>query len=138
MSEPPVYSEFHPRWYRTRVSTYWWLKRASYLVFILREVSSVFIVWFVVFTLVQIRAVSQGPDSYQQFLSWCRHPVILGLNVVSLCFVAIHSITWFNLAPKAMVVRWRGQRVPAKWIVASNYALWALVSALVVWMIFGA
>jgi fumarate reductase subunit C len=136
MSEPPIYSEFHPRWYRSRVSTYWWLKRASYLVFILREVSSVFIAWFVVFTLLQVAAVSQGVANYQQFQSWCRQPAVLVLNGVSLGFVMIHAITWFNLAPKAMVVRWRGRRVPPTWIVAANYALWALVSALVVAIIF--
>jgi fumarate reductase subunit C len=138
MSEPPVYreySEYHPRWHRTRVSTYWWLQRGAYLVFILRELSSVFIAWFVVFTLLQIHAVSQGAESYQQFLALCRHPLIFVLNAVSFVFVVIHSITWFNLAPKALVVRLRGQRVPPAWIVAGNYGLWALVSAAVAWII---
>ncbi len=37
------YTPFHPRWYRARVSTYWWLKRRSYFVFILRELSSLFV-----------------------------------------------------------------------------------------------
>jgi fumarate reductase subunit C len=138
MSESPVYSEYHPRWYRRRVSTYWWLQRGSYLVFILRELSSAFIAWFVVFTLLQIHAVSRGPENYQRFLALCQHPVILVVNIVALVFVLIHSITWFNLAPKAMVVRLRGQRVPPVWIVASNYGLWALVSAVVAWIILGA
>src|SRR5262245_45899418 len=45
----PAYTEFPPSWYRPRISTYWWLKRRAYLTFILRELSSVCVAWFVVF-----------------------------------------------------------------------------------------
>ena len=38
-------TEYLPRSYHTRVSTYWWLKRWAYLKFILREASSVFVAW---------------------------------------------------------------------------------------------
>src|SRR5713101_5793515 len=55
----PAYTLNHPRWYRKRVSTYWWLQRWEYLRFVLREVSSVFVAWFVVLTLLQIYAVSR-------------------------------------------------------------------------------
>ena len=27
-----AYTEYHPRWYRRRVSTWWWLARWSYLI----------------------------------------------------------------------------------------------------------
>ena len=74
MSEAPRYTEFHPRWYRPRVSTYWWLGRRSYLAFILREVSSVFVAWSVVFLLLLVVAVSGGEESYPQFLNWAGGP----------------------------------------------------------------
>jgi fumarate reductase subunit C len=135
MTEPPVYTEYHPRWYRPRTSTYWWLKRRAYLAFILRELSSAFIAWFVVYLLLLVRAVSRGEASYLQFLNWSASPTIMLLNVVSLFFVVFHAVTWFNLAPRAMVVRLRGQRVPGSWIAAANYAAWALASALVAWII---
>ncbi|MBI1902834.1 MAG: fumarate reductase subunit C [Planctomycetia bacterium] len=137
MNEQPKYTDFHPRWFRRRMSTYWWLKRWSYVMFILRELSSVFIAWSIVFLLLLTRAVSQGQEGYEQFLAWSKNPVVVGLNVISLLFVGFHAVTWFNLAPKAMVVRLRGRRVPALWIAGSNYAAWALVSALVAWLILG-
>jgi len=137
MSEKSAYTQFHPRWYRTRVSTFWWLQRRSYLLFILRELSSIFVAWFVVFLLLLVHAVSQGDDEYQQFLAWSANPWVLLLNLVALCFVVLHAITWFNLAPKAMVVRLRGKRVPPVWIAGSNYLAWALVSALVAWLLLG-
>jgi fumarate reductase subunit C len=137
MNDRPAHTAYHPRWHRTRMSTYWWLQRPSYLAFILRELSSVFVAWFVVFLLLLVRAVSQGEAQYQAFLGWAAHPGILFVNLVSLFFVVFHAVTWFNLAPQAMVVRLRGQRVPGTWIAAANYAAWALVSALVAWMLLG-
>jgi fumarate reductase subunit C len=119
------------------MSTWWWLQRWSYFAFILRELSSVFIAWFVVYLLLLVRAVSQGAVSYHHFLSWSASPVILLLNVVSLFFVVFHAITWFNLAPQAMVVHLRGKRVPGTWIAAFNYTAWALVSAVVAWLVLG-
>ena len=137
MSEQPGYTEYHPRWYRPRMSTYWWLQTWSYLAFILRELSSVCIAWFVVYLLLLVRAVSQGDRGYQQFLNWSGSPFVLLLNLVSLLFVVFHAITWFNLAPQAMAVRLRGKRVPGTWIAASNYLAWALLSALVAWLLLG-
>lgn len=137
MSEQPVYTPFHPRWLRSRPSTYWWLKRRAYLAFITRELSSIFIAWFIVYLLLLIRAVSQGDASYRQFLDWSRHPLVLLLNVVTLFFVLFHAVTWFNLAPKAMVVRLGGKRVPASMISASNYLAWAGATALVLWLLLG-
>ena len=137
MSERPAYTEFHPRWYRQRVSTWWWMKRRSSLAFILREVSSLFVAWFVVFFLLLVGAVSRGDAAYREFLRWAGSPEVVFVNVVSLFFVVFHAVTWFNLAPQALVMHLRGKRVPGRWITASNYAAWALVSALVGWVILG-
>ena len=138
MSEHPLYAEYHPRWLRSRMSTYWWLGRRSYLAFILRELSSIFVGWFVVFLLLLVRAVSQGESRYQAFIDWSGRPAVLALNVVSLCFIVYHAITWFNLAPKAMVLRVGGTRVPGFLIAGSNYLAWAMASALVSWLLLGA
>ncbi len=135
MSEQPTHTPFHPRWYRPRVSTWWWLKRPSSRAFILREVSSIFVAWFVVFFLLLVAAVGRGDDSYQEFMGWAANPGIVLLNFVSLFFVAFHAVTWFNLTPQAMVVHMRGKRVPGKLIVASQYGAWVVVSLLLAWII---
>jgi fumarate reductase subunit C len=59
------------------------------------------------------------------------------MNLVSLLFVVFHAVTWFNLAPQAMVVRIAGRRVPGAWIAASNYIAWVLSSAVVAWLLVG-
>ena len=138
MSEPPTHTPFHPRWYRPRVSTWWWLKRPSSRAFILREVSSIFVAWFVVFFLLLVASVGRGEAAYQAFMSWAANPGIVLVNFVSLFFVVFHAVTWFNLAPQAMVVHMRGKRVPGKLIAASNYVAWIVTSLLVAWIMLAA
>ncbi len=135
MTPTPVYSGYHLRWNRPRVSTYWWLWQWAYLKFILRELSSVFVAYFVVLTLLQLHALKQGAEVYAAFQEWLRTPWVLGLNAVSLCFVVFHTVTWFNLAPRAMVVRLRGKRMPDGLVAGSNYVAWVIVSAVAAWLI---
>ena len=137
MNEKTASTPFHPRWYRERTSTYWWLGRRAYFVFILRELSSVFVAWFVVFLLKLVRALAHGDLWYQAFLRWSGQPWVIALNVVTLFFIVFHAVTWFNLAPKALVVNLAGRRVPGVIIAGSNYAAWAAVSALLLWGLLG-
>jgi fumarate reductase subunit C len=125
------YTLYHPRWYRRRVSVWWWLQSRSYTGFVLRELTSVFVALFSLVLLWQIRALSHGPEAYARFLARLRSPLLLVFNAVALLFVLFHSITWFNLAPKAMVVRLRGKRVPDLVVAGANYAAWAVLSAAV-------
>jgi len=135
MREVPAYTEFHPRWYRKRVSTYWWLWKWSYLKFVLREISSVFVAWFVVVTLALIAGLSRGPEAYAEWQAWMRLPVVIAVNVVSFFFVLVHALTWFNLAPRAIVMRVGGKRVPDAAIVGANCVAWAIASAILAWLV---
>jgi fumarate reductase subunit C len=136
-SSAPGYTLNHPRWYRARVSTYWWLKQWVYLKFVLRELTSVFVAFFVVTTLMQLRAFSRGPQAYENFQKWLQNPFVIALNVVSFLFVLYHSVTWLSLAPRAMAVRIRGKRVPDLLITGTNYAAWLVISAVVGWFLLG-
>ena len=129
------YTPYHPRWYRTRVSTYWWLWNWYYLKFVLRELSSIFVAYFVVITLLQIHSLGRGPDAYVRFEERMRNPLMIALNAISFIFVLFHTITWFNLAPRAMVARLGGKRVPDVLIAFSNYVAWLGISGVVAWFI---
>ena len=88
MSVPPSYQGFHPQWYRPRMSTWWWLRKRSYLWFTLRELSSVFVAWAVVSFILLIGAAGEGASAYRNFLDWADTPWVIGLNVVTLAFLA--------------------------------------------------
>ena len=64
------YTAYHPRWLRQPVSTYWWLQKPAYFLFILRELSSVFVGWFVVFLLMLVRDPIAGVPEHRLNFSW--------------------------------------------------------------------
>jgi len=137
MRGSPAYTPYHPRWHRRKVSTYWWLERWAYLRFVLRELSSVFVAWLVVLTLLQLRALGRGPEAWADFQVWLKSPLLVALNVVSFLFVVFHAVTWVNLTPRALAVRVGGRRIP-DWLIAGfNYAAWAAASAFVTWVVVG-
>ena len=127
----PSYTEFHPRWYRPQVSTYWWLGKWAYVKFILRELSSVAVAWTVAIILLQVWALIRGPEAYLRFEHRASSPWMIALDVIAFGFLLLHSITWFNLAPKAMAVRVGGRRLPAALISGPQYFAWIVVSAII-------
>jgi fumarate reductase subunit C len=123
------------RLYRPRVSTWWWTRKRSYFVFVMRELSSIFIAWFVVYLLLLVYAVGQGEAAYRRFLDWASAPGVVGLNVLALIFVLLHTVTWFNLTPQAMDVRLDGRKVPGFQIIAGQYSGLVAVSLFILWLV---
>ena len=135
MSDGPHYTLYHPRWYRRRMSLFWWLQKRNYTLFIVRELTSVFVAFFAIVYLCLIHSLTQGPEAYEQFLDRMASPLFVVLHVIAFLFVLYHAITWFNLTPKAMVVRLGATRVPDWLIIASNYAAWVVISAVVAFLL---
>lgn len=131
----PTYTAYPTKGYRVRPSTYWWMGRWAYMRFILREISSVFVAWFVLLTILQIHALVKGPEAWAGMQEFFQNPLVIVLNLISFFFVVFHAITWFNLAPKAMAIRMGGKRVPGIMISGPNYIAWAVVSAAVAWLL---
>ncbi len=121
--------------YRRPISVWWWTRKRSYFLFVMRELSSLFIAWLVLYLLLLIRAVGRGEAAYADFLDWASSPWLVALNVVAFGFVLLHTVTWFSLTPQAMVVSLRGRRVPAAAIIGAQYAGLAVVSAFVFWLV---
>jgi fumarate reductase subunit C len=121
--------------YRPRVSTWWWTGKRTYLVFVLRELSSIFVAWFVAYLVVLVYALGQGDAAYRRFVDWAGSPWIVAVNVLALIFVLLHTVTWFNLTPQAMPVRVEGWSVPSFHIVAGQYTGLVVVSAFVAWLV---
>ena len=130
-------SERRPATYRAHMPILWWLRRRSYLLFVARELSSVFVAWFVVYLLLLVAAVGRGEAAYLRFMHWSKNPLVLTVNVVALLFVLFHAVTWFNLAPKAMIVKVRGKRIPPPLIAIAHFGAWVVVSAVVAWIVLG-
>jgi fumarate reductase subunit C len=135
MHHGDLYTDYHPRWLRRHVSTYWWLEKPSYFAFILRESTCLFVGWFAVYLLLLIAAVVDGPDAYARFLAWSASPWMITLNIVSFALMVFHAVTFFEAAPQALVVHLGHTRVPGRLVLIGHYAAWAVASAVVIWLL---
>ncbi len=127
----------HPRWHRERMPIFWWLGRASYIRFIVRELTSLAVAWAAVLLVAQVWALAGGVERYGRFVAVLGSPPLLALNGLAFAGLIFHSVTWLNLAPKALVVRVGGHRLPDAAVVGGHYAAWAAASALVAWLLLG-
>ena len=121
--------------YQRRMSVFWWVHKRSYFLFVMRELSSLFVAWFVVYLLMFIAAVGGGAEKYDAFLDRASSPLFLVVNAVALAFLVLHTITWFALTPQAMVLNLGGRRVPGVLIIAAQYVGLAAVSAFIYWLV---
>ncbi len=121
--------------YRPAVPVLWWTRKLSYFVFVMRELSSLFIAWLVLYLLLLVRAVGRGEAAYADFLDWATSPWLVVLNVVAIAFLVLHTITWFSLTPQAMVLDVGGRRVPPAAIIGAQYVGLGIVSAFVYWLV---
>lgn len=141
MSSRPPASPRHPghraEAHRPRMPIFWWLGRLSYTRFITRELTSLGVAYAAVLLVVQAVAVGRGEAAYQAFVAWLHDPWVVVLHSVVLLVLLFHTVTWLNLAPKALVLRLRGRRVPDAVIVTAHYAAWAAISVLVFWLLLG-
>ncbi|MFP6611516.1 MAG: hypothetical protein VB835_04330 [Pirellulales bacterium] len=107
----------------------WWLKKKSYFWFMVRELTCVFVGGYAFYLLVLVASA----DDENAFAALVRHPLSVALHIAAVPMVLYHTITWFNLTPKAVVV-WRGEdRVSPILIAGSNYVAWLIVSILIAW-----
>ena len=120
-----------PKAYRPSVSPTWWLKKRSYFMFMMRELSSVFVACFVLLYLYELFLISKGPDTYTQFQQSLRQPGFIAFYVVAFIFAVYHTITWFSVLSKVQVVRMGSWRAPPSLVTASALGAWLVVSAAV-------
>ena len=115
----------------------WWNKNSAYRLFMLRELSSVFVALFVLELLCFVSQVGHGKEAMNQFIESLQNPLFLFYHVVVLAFALLHSITWFNLTPKVMVIRRGEERVPDVLVAGSNYVACLVVSVVLWWIVGG-
>jgi fumarate reductase subunit C len=113
------------------IPTTWWLKKKSYTLFMLREVTALFVAGYSIFLIVLVYRAGQGPDVFSQFVEGLKSPVSIVLHLLVLAMAIYHSITWSSATPKIMVL-WRGDERIAPGVIAGwSYAVWLVVSVLV-------
>jgi fumarate reductase subunit C len=109
----------------------WWLTQRSYFLFMLRELSSVFIALFLVVYLFQIYQLSEGPDAYSAFTRKLSSPGWILFHLVALLFALYHSITWFQSSAVVLPLRIGERLISRPIVMALHVGAWVIVSLVV-------
>lgn len=111
--------------------TGWWLKHPRYMRYMSREVTCVFIGAFALLMVCALERLSAGQAAYESFLGALQGPLsVFGLLLV-LAFSVHNATSWFNVTPKALPVQIGEEFLAGKYIVGAHYAVWAVVSLVV-------
>lgn len=109
----------------------WWLKRRSYFLFMVRELTCLFVGGYALLLLILASRLGDA-DSFSSLL---KNPLVIVLQVIALPMVLYHTVTWLNLTPKVLVI-WRGEsRVNPVLIAAAHYLAWFVVSVIILWIV---
>ena len=117
------------------VPTSWWLKRRAYFLFILRELTSVFIAVFLILFLILLYQLSLGRQAYEAYLDFLATPGMIAFAVVALIAALYHTVTSMGFLPNIIVVRFGEYRVPAIAYTLLTYSGWIFVSLFIWWIV---
>ncbi len=117
------------RAYPYRVPVTWWLRNRRYFLFMMRELSAVFVALFLLGVLIHLQALASHPAAYDRCLEWFARPGVVAFHVVAFAFAVLHTVTWFQAGAVIMPVRIKGKPVPTSLLVGGNIAAWLGLSA---------
>lgn len=117
--------------YYQKMPATWWLSNRRYFLFILRELSSVFIAVFLVVFLIEIYQLTRSPAAYTAFIDRLGSAGWIIFHVVALLFALYHSLTWFSLTARVQVVRLGEHPVPTRLVYAGIIGGWLVISLLI-------
>ena len=118
-----------------KMPIFWWTHRWIHIKFISRELTSLFVAAYSILFLFYIKAIGEGEEAYLAFSEKLKSGGFIAFHIIALLVLIFHSVTWFNLAPKAMVIKIGKNKVPGNMVALSNYAGWVIISIAILWLV---
>ena len=106
----------------------WIFRHPRYLRYLTREFSCLFIGAWTLMLVCALARLSEGPEAWAKFMEGLKSPLIVAFHVVALAFAVYHSVTWFNLTPKALPLQLGEEFVPDAAISGAHFGAWAVLS----------
>ena len=129
MNQPHL--EYHYDTYKPEMSPAWWLKSRRYFMFMMRELSSVFVAAFALLFLYQLFLLTKGPEVYAAFQRSLMTPKFIAFYAVAFAFSVYHTITWLGVVGRIQVLRFGDFTVPPKLMTASTFVGFFFISAVI-------
>ncbi|RMF77385.1 MAG: fumarate reductase subunit C [Nitrospirae bacterium] len=111
-----------------RMPSNWWTRKRSYRLFMVRELSAVFVAVFLLGYVGRLAALARGEAAYYNYMAHVGGFFGVLWNLVALACVCYHAWTWFHLSGVVAPPRLFGRKVEPALVVRANLALWAVVS----------
>ncbi len=112
----------------------WFLERPGYIRFMIRELTSFFVVAYLIVLIVTLGRLGAGEAALNDWMQALSGPGWMIVHAVALLAAVWHSVTWFRAVPQAMPIFIGERKLGAP--VASvlmGYGPWLTVTAAVVW-----
>ena len=114
--------------YVREMTSEWIFRHPRYLRYMTREFSCLFIGAWTLLMVWGLKQLAEGPAAWAAFLECLKSPASIAFHVIALCFAAYHSVTWFNLTPKALPLQIGEEFVPDGAIAGAHFGAWAVLS----------
>jgi fumarate reductase subunit C len=116
------------------VTAEWIFRHPRYLRYMVREFSCLFIGGWTLLLVWGLKQLAQGPAAWAAFLELLQSPASIAFHGLALAFALYHSVTWFNLTPKALPLQRGESFVPDAAISGAHFAAWAALSLAVLYL----
>ena len=120
-------TQHQPRVYRRPMPATWWTRKGHYFWYVVREFTSLPLALWLLWLLVEIKRAGDGPAHYAPHASLA----FVVFSAICLLFALYHSFTFLSLAGVIIHLRVLDRPVPSRLIVLSQFALWAVASVVI-------
>ena len=114
--------------YVREMTSEWIFRHPRYLRYMTREFSCLFIGAWTLMMVWGLKQLAEGPAAWAAFLDALQSPLSIGFHVIALGIAAYHSVTWFNLTPKALRLQIGEEFVRDAAIAGTYFGAWAALS----------
>ena len=109
----------------------WWMSNRRYFMFMIRELTSVFVAMFVLLYLYEFFLISKGAEVHGLFRQSLRSVPFITFYVIVLIFALYQSWTWLGLTAKIQVVKLGRITVPPVLVSLGAYGSWIAATVVV-------
>lgn len=117
-----------------QLSWTWWLKKAPYFRFMVRELTSLAVL---AYSVLLIWGLWSGADSgsFEMLYDFLGSGISIWLHGVVLLLALYHTGTWIALTPKVMVLWREDERVEPDFIAGTTWIAFLLITGAVIWLV---
>lgn len=117
--------------YRRKLSANWWRSHPWFRLYMLRELTSIPVGLYMLNLIWGLVTLGNGAEAWQGWLEAQSNFVMITLSLLAFAAVCFHMVTWFTIAPKAMPNQIGEIKIPHKTITLAHYAATAVISVVV-------